>query len=166
MRPSRAWLSLSLWLVATAAHAAAEIGVATLADAGALVLRGATWYRLAPGVTIEDGDIVATDGKEQTQVELAGGSIVSLAGDALVLVAAAPGAMPSLTLHAGLLKAAVKPPGLRVRTPAFDAVLAEGIMVLRAGGGNAEVFVEAGSARLTRRCPATSSPRFPCWRRG
>ncbi|MCC6197949.1 MAG: hypothetical protein IT518_26140, partial [Burkholderiales bacterium] len=111
MKSCRIGLSLSLWLFAAAAHAAAAIGVATLADAGTLVLRGATWYRLAPGVAIEDGDIVATDGREQAQVEFAGGSIASLAGDAQVLLAAAPGAVPSLTLHAGWLKAAVKPPG-------------------------------------------------------
>lgn len=126
-----------------------EIGAATLADTGALVLRGATWYKLAPGMAIEDSDIVATDGREQVQIELAGGSIVSLAGDAQILFSAAPGAMASLTLLSGWLKAAVKPPGLRVRTPAFDAAIPEGIMVLRADAGNAEAFIEAGSARLT-----------------
>lgn len=148
MRSSRAWLPFSLFLAAAAAQAA-EIGMATLADPGALVLRGATWYKLAPGAAIQDGDILATHGREQVQVELAGGTIVNLAGDGQLLFGAAPGAMLSLTMPSGWLKAAAKAPGLRVRTAAFDAALVEGIVVLRAGAANTETFVEAGNVRLT-----------------
>ena len=37
------------------------------------MLRGATWYKLAPGIALEDGDIVTVGPKQQVQLEFAGG---------------------------------------------------------------------------------------------
>ena len=44
----RAWLPIGMTLLSAAAHAATEVGVVTLVDGSARVLRGATWYKLAP----------------------------------------------------------------------------------------------------------------------
>lgn len=147
MRFWRHGLPLSLCLLA-AAPQAAEVGVTTLADSGALVLRGATWYKLGPGVVVEDGDIVATDGREQLQVELANGTLLSLAGEALLMVSAPANAPAALVMPSGWLKTQAKPPGVRVRMPTLEASVTDGIVVLRAGAKSAEVFVESGTARL------------------
>ena len=77
----RDWLPpLSLCFIAGAAQAV-EVGVATLADAGTRVLRGATWYKLVPGAALEDGDIVAAGQKLHVQGEFAAGNVVSFAGE-------------------------------------------------------------------------------------
>src|SRR4029453_16285824 len=55
---------------------------------------------------------------------------------------------PVTSLPNGWLKIAAKAPGLRVRTAPFDVVTADGILVMRAHGQVAEVFVEAGSVKL------------------
>ena len=76
---------MSVWLIAGAAYAAPEVGVVTLADAGTRVLRGAAWYKLPPGLALEDGDIVTGDSKAHAQLEFPGGTIVSLAGEGSLL---------------------------------------------------------------------------------
>jgi len=68
MLSRRIALALLLYASTAAAHAATEAAVVTLADAGARVLRGATWYKLTPGIVLEDADIVAVDPRAQLQV--------------------------------------------------------------------------------------------------
>lgn len=145
----RDWLPMFVWLMAGAAHAAAEVGVVTLADSGTLILRGATWYKLVPGTAVEDADIVAAGDRIRTQVEFTPGTIASFVGEGSMLVTAGKDGPLTLTVPSGALKAVVKAPGVRVRTAAFEAATSEGILVMRVGADTAEVFVEAGSARLT-----------------
>ncbi|MFO1397637.1 MAG: hypothetical protein U1F48_11300 [Burkholderiales bacterium] len=138
---------LVLWLSANAA--AAELGVVTLAEGAPLVMRGATWFKLVPGARVEDGDIVSLPERAQVQVESASGTIANGVGPGTLYLPPAPkGGPPLVDLQAGWLKAAAKAPGLRVRTPAFDAVVPEGVLVAHAAPASAEVFVEAGAARL------------------
>jgi hypothetical protein len=135
-------------LFLSAASLAAEIGVATLADAGARVLRGATWYKLVPGLAVEYGDIVAAGAKSQVQLEFANGTIVSFFGDGSLYISASSSAPPLITMTSGFLKASVKAPGMRVDTLAMDMTIAEGIVVLRADAKASELFVESGAAVL------------------
>ncbi len=143
-----AWLPfLLLWISATAL--AAELGLVTLADGAPLVLRGAAWQKLVPGARLEDGDIVRLPERGQVQVELPNGAIVNAVGPGTLYLPATPKAGPLLIdLQAGWVKAAAKPPGLRVRTSAFDVEIPDGVLVVHATPAVAEVFVESGAARL------------------
>jgi len=144
---------LLLWL--SASVLAAELGLVTLVDGAPLVLRGTTWFKLVPGARIEDGDIVTLADRAQLQLETPGGTIAHGAGPAtLYFPSPAKSAPPILDLQAGWLKAAVKAPGLRVRTPAFDVATPDGVLVVHAAPGSAEVFVEAGAARLVEVAPS------------
>lgn len=149
MRSLRAWPLLCCALAAGAANAAAEIGVVTLVEGGASVLRGATWYKLAAGVRVEDGDIVAAQDRAQVQVEAAGGSAFNLVGPGTLYFAPVPRTGPlQVAFPRGWLKAAIGPPGLRLDMAVFDATTADAIVVAHAQPAAAELFVEAGGARL------------------
>jgi hypothetical protein len=143
----KAWVCCVLALLSSGAGAAAEFGRVTLADGVARVLRGAVWYKLAPGIAVEVGDIVEAVESAQVQVEAAG-AIINLAGPALLYLVPVKGATPLLDLRGGWLKLATKAPGLRVRTPPMDVVVAEGTLVVRTQGPMVELFVETGSARM------------------
>lgn len=144
-----AWLSLLLFCSAGAAHAA-ELGLVTVAEGAPRLLRGATWWKLVPGARIEDEDIVAADERAQVQVEGPNGTIVHLSGPGTLFVrGAGKGTTQRLDLGAGWLKVALKAPGVRVRTPAFDVVASEAVLVVHAADTACEVFVEAGSASLS-----------------
>src|SRR6185369_14853816 len=102
----RVLVVLFLSAFSAAAFAATEAAVVTLADAGTRVLRGATWYRLAPGIVVEDGDIVAADARAQVQLETRGGTLASLGGEGLLLVAVSKEGALALSAPAGWLKLA------------------------------------------------------------
>ena len=157
----RDWLPISLWLFAGAAHAALEAGVITLADADSRVLRGATWYKLAPGVGVEDADIVTGSARSQVQIEFARGTIASFAGEGALMINVAKDGTLALMLTAGALKVAVKSPPVRVRTAQFEASVSDGIVVMRAESG--EIFVEAGSAKLSDASGVREARRGEYW---
>lgn len=144
VRPLLLW---ALLLFCGAAAGAGDVGIATLADAGSRVLRGATWYKLVPGARLEEGDIVDVADRAQAQVELATGSTASVIGAGLLhIVRVGPtGAPPTLALYTAWAKVAAKPPGVRIHMPQADVVTADAVVVIR--GGNS-MFVESGAARL------------------
>lgn len=149
MRMLRAWLLLCLALAAGGANAATEIGVVTLVEGGARVLRGATWYKLAAGVRVEEGDIVAAQERAQVQVEAAGGTAFNLVGPGALHFASAPRTGPlQVGFPGGWLKAAVRPPGVLLDMAAFDLTADEAIVVVHAQAAAAEIFVESGGAKL------------------
>ena len=144
----RAWLPIGMTLLSAAAHAATEVGVVTLVDGSARVLRGATWYKLAPGVRVEEGDIVAASERAQVQVEFAAGTLANLGGGGALHVAPPEAKQPLLVLPLGWLKLAAKAPGVRVRTPTLDVAVADAIVVVHAQPAVVELFVESGGAKL------------------
>ena len=151
MTSPRVWLTLALMFVAF--DPAAETAVVTLAEGGARVLRGATWYKLVTGARIEESDIVEAFDRSQIQIEFSAGPRANLVGSAkMYLVPATAKASPRgpsvLSVPLGWLKVAAIAPGLRLRTAAFDLIVADGIVVMHAAGPAVEFFVEAGSARL------------------
>jgi hypothetical protein len=149
-----AWLPLSLTLLSVAAHAATDVGVVTLVEGSARLLRGTTWFKLPAGARVEEGDIIEAADRAQAQVEFAG-TAVNLAGPgALYFVPAASRSMPLLlTLANGWLKVAAVSPGLRLRTAPADVVVTEAVMVVRVAAPAADFFVEAGSGRLIEATP-------------
>ena len=147
-RLAHLWVWGVLTLLSMGAHAATEIGVVTFVEGGARVLRGAVWYKLAPGVRVDDADIVEVADRAQMQVELANGVVASLSGPGSLYLMPSKAGPPLLWLASGWLKLSAKAPGARVRAPAFDVVVPEGTLVMRVEGAQADVFVEAGQARL------------------
>lgn len=150
------WLAFALVSQLLAASPAAAAGMVTLADPGARLLRGATFYAIAPGVAVQDGDILTVGAREQVQVELTGGSILALAGPGSLWLSMAKSGLVTLTLATGALKTVTKVPAPRIRTAAFDVMPANAIMVLKAELAASALFLETGSARLVN---PTSPPR-------
>ncbi|HZI82423.1 MAG TPA: hypothetical protein VFF44_00825 [Casimicrobiaceae bacterium] len=133
----------------------ADIGVVTIIDGGARVLRGATWYRLVEGARVQEGDVIDAADRAQVQVELTSGPIVNFVGPAGLLALAASASPEAkqtaeVYLPRGWLKLGVKRGGapLRVRTVSGTVTAADGIAVVHAEADAIEAFVETGSAKL------------------
>lgn len=158
MKTFRRLLLLSLGLLCGPAAHAGEIGIVTLVEGTALVLRGASWYKLPPGARLEDGDIVEPGERAQVQIEFADGNAANLVGPASLYLApastraGAPSSPAALVLPRGWLKLATKGTGMRVRTATADLVTADGVLVIHEPA--LEVFAESGSARLIERLPS------------
>ena len=87
-----------------AAHASGQPALVTLAEGAPKVLRGATWYKLVPGIALEDADIVTVGPKQQLQVETATGSIVNVTGDATIVLSVGKDGGITLTMPGGFAK--------------------------------------------------------------
>jgi hypothetical protein len=145
------WSKPSCWLalmLVSGAAAAIEIGIVTLVEGEARLLRGATWYKIVPGARVEAGDIIEALDRAQAQLEFTTGTAVNLVGPGSIYMMPVKSGLPVGWLPNGWLKIVAKAPGLRVRTGPFDVVTTDGIVVMRAQGPVAEVFVEAGAVRL------------------
>jgi hypothetical protein len=136
-----------------ASHAGAQ-SVVTLAEGAPKLLRGATWYKLVPGIALEDADIVTVAPKQQLQLESAAGSIVNVTGEATLVVSLAKDGALTLRMPTGFAKAAIKTPPVRLDLPDFDVLAGDAIVVAHAEP--AEVFVEAGAAKIV---DAAGAPR-------
>jgi hypothetical protein len=141
-------------LLSICAGAAGAQPVVTLAEGAPKVLRGATWYKLVPGIALEDDDIVTVAPKQQVQLEWAGGSTVNITGEATVVVSIAKDGAVALTLPTGFAKTVAKKPPVQLDMAQFDVVATDGIFVARADP--TEVFIEAGTARIVE---GKSQPR-------
>lgn len=149
------WMPLSLVLLSSAASAATEIGVITVIEGSARLLRGASWLKAVAGTRVEESDILDAPERAHAQVEFATGNIADLVGSGQVYIVAAPTriAPTLLQLPNGWLKLVATPPGLRVRTPSFDLVVVDGVLVVHTNGPAVAFFVESGSARLIEPTP-------------
>jgi hypothetical protein len=138
--------------------------VVTLAEGAPKVLRGATWYKLVPGIPLEDADIFTVGPKQQVQIEWASGSAVNITGEATVVVSIAKDGTVTLRLPTGFTKTVAKKPPLRLDMPQFEVVAADGILVARAHP--TEVFIEAGSASIVEgKSPPRDAKRGEFWLR-
>jgi hypothetical protein len=150
------WLFGCSLLLASALSYGTDLGVVTILDGNARVLRGVSWYRLAEGARVQDGDVIDAADHAQVQVELSTGPIVNFVGPAELFAAAAgspEGKQPApaeMYLTRGWLKLAVKSGGgaLRVRSPAGALVTSDGVAVMHAEPEALESFVERGNVRL------------------
>jgi len=150
------WLTASCFLLASALCHAADLGVATIVDGSARVLRGASWYKLVEGARIQDGDVIDAAERSQVQVEFVGGPTMSFAGPADIYAVGGgsrEGKQPApaeVYLPQGWLKFSVKPAGtaLRVRSPAGSIAASDAITVVHSEPEAIEAFMEQGSARL------------------
>ena len=129
------------------AHAA---DVYSIVESDNRVMRGTTWYRLAAGARVQDGDVMELGERAQLQLEIEGGIRVNMQGPALAHVAVAPAGGVELTVQRAWLKATAsgtRP--LRLRLPNLMIDVAGGIVVARTDSREAALFVEAGTMRVT-----------------
>jgi len=149
------WMPLVLTLLSGTASAATEIGVITLVEGSARLLRGASWFKVVAGTRVEESDILEVPERANAQLEFAAGHIADLVGSGQVYIVADPSkTVPGvLQMPTGWLKVVAAPPGLRVRTYPFDLVLTDGVLVVHTNGPAVEFFVESGSARLIELTP-------------
>ena len=134
----------------------ADIGVVTVLDGGARVLRGVTWYKLVEGARVQDGDLIDAAERAQVQVELTSGPIVNFVGPTGILAVGAGGrdakqaSSAEVYLPRGWVKLAAKASGapLRVRTNSGALSATEAVAVVHADGDAIEAFVETGNAKL------------------
>ena len=153
---TKTWLTGCCLLLASALSYGADLGVVTILDGNARVLRGVSWYKLTEGARVQDGDVIDAADHAQVQVELSAGPMVNFVGPAELFAAAAGSregkqlAPAELYLTRGWLKLAVKAggEGLRVRSPAGALVTSDGVAVMHAEPETLEAFVERGRVRL------------------
>ncbi len=134
----------------------ADAGIVTIVEGPGRLLRGPTWFTLAEGGRVHEGDVVDLGGRSRAQVELADGALVSLSGPATLYLASIPShdgkpaGSTELFLEGGWLKLAAGTArgGLLLRTPLDTVSLADAVAVLRAEAGADAVFVERGAAQL------------------
>jgi hypothetical protein len=135
---------------------AAGRAVYTIADAPARVLRGVTWYRLEPGASVENGDIVDAGEHGEVQLELPQGEVLRITGPALAYVTAlgsATGAHRAheFTLLRGWFKLSDTPKGVPMVLTLPNAVVrvTDGIAVVHDDAARSEMFIERGGATAT-----------------
>jgi hypothetical protein len=170
-------VSVLLWLTAFALSAgAADGGLYTIAEGDARVLRGTTWYKLAPGTRVQEGDVVDLGERAGLQVELAGGITLNVAGPGTLLAALVPAAerkgVPESTLLNGWAKVAGGPaPGVRLRAPTATLEVADAIVVVAADPATTRFFVESGTLKVTapvargKEAPAREARAGELWSR-
>ena len=79
------------WLLVLALPAfTAEVGVVTIAEGPARVLRGTVWYMLAAGAPFQEGDVLDAGDRTQVQVELASGGTLNVVGPAALFAVSIP----------------------------------------------------------------------------
>jgi hypothetical protein len=147
------WLAKPcLWsvlaLLSGSACAAPELGLVTLVDGGARFLRGVTWYKLTPGIRVEEGDILDAPERAQLQVEFTSGTAVNLTGPGQLYATPTKGSAVTFVLPDGWIKIAAKSPGVTMRMEPIDIVVSEGVAVVHAKDEAVELFVEEGRVRL------------------
>jgi hypothetical protein len=149
------WLGGCLLLAAGPCFSA-DVGIVTVLDGKPRILRGTTWYKLAEGGAVRDGDVVDAPDNAQFQLELSDGGAVSVIGPgALYVVSYAPrdpkqAALAEFMLTRGWFKFTTKTATtrLRIRSPLGTVTATNATAVARVTPDAMEVFVETGIAKL------------------
>lgn len=132
------------------AQAAPSVGVVTIVEGKARLLRGANVYNVQEGLTLAPQDILETDDRSHVQVEFADGSALGVGPKS----AAWLGIGPQDVSHAGeafLLSGWLKVSGkanaglLRTGSPGIVLIPKGGPYVLHQQAGQTEFFVETGA---------------------
>lgn len=142
---------------AGAASAGAQTAVTlTLVEGRVALIRGATQYTAAPGVSLKDGDILAVDPKGQAQVEFHDGAILNLSqGAHAMLTGIAPKRgvhrQPAVTVLSGWVKlthAKSKGALYLYLTPVAEVLSGDATAVLTASNDFTAMFIESGTVKF------------------
>jgi hypothetical protein len=151
-RPGR-WGIAALLICASASAFGQAVGILTVAEGPVVLVRGTTTYTATQGVSVHNGDMLASDAKGQAQIEFDDGAILNLSrgARALVLASQGPGTEPGVALQSGWVKftrSKAKSKAYRYTLPLVRLTTAAATGVLRVGGDSSELFIESGAARL------------------
>lgn len=157
----RRLLATALLALGTAARAAEPLGVTTILEGEALLLRGSEAFALAEGVRLAAGDIVATSGQSRlVRLELGSGAIVDLGPASRLQLAprlagdrrrrAAPLYLLQGWAKLGSAKGALAAAPL-LATPSLDLSGLRASVVLAIEGDASFVFAESGDQVLAER---------------
>ena len=151
----RGLLALLLFPLAAAAHE--DVGMLTLLEGQASLLRGAHGYLPVEAIKLKHADILQTGGKAFLQLEFDDGGVVELGPDTRLLVDI-PGwrGQPPVVGPHFLLEGWVKltvpkranAPAYRLNTPHFDVLIGTGVIVMQMAAAEGSVFVESGDAAM------------------
>lgn len=157
--------AFSLLAFPLVAAAADPVATVTLLEGPAELIRGVTRYVLAEGVRLQSGDIIEVRDKGLAEIEFAEGVALAMGAGTRMLAVSIPRAKSAAGdyyVMQGRLKLSGVKQGARLRvvTPMFTLMPAEGIAVLAVDGGEGSVFVESGEARLVE-TPARGGASAP-----
>lgn len=158
VRDSLAFLLISCPLIAGAAD---RIGIVTLLEGSATVVRDVARHALAEGVSFRPGDMIEVSAKGLAEIEFPEGAALAMGPGARVLaVAVSRGSSMKgdyyVTRGAFKLSRLKKGVNFRFVTPLFVLQPAEGATVFVLDAASASIFVESGAARLEE--PAVKGP--------
>jgi hypothetical protein len=127
----------------------AHAGVLLVPDGRVTLIRGASVHDVSAPVAVEPGDIFDTGGQHGAQLQDGGGTLVALGPATRIAIdgAKADGALSSLSLLAGWIKAATRA-DIAIETPLAHIGMRQGSAVLHADSASTQLFVESGSATL------------------
>jgi hypothetical protein len=161
MRTSYASRLAVALLFGCAAASAADLGVVTILDGSATLLRGRVGFELAEGVRVAAGDIVETaPAARYARLEFADGSRVGLGPDTAVELAPplpAPRSAARLYLLRGWVKLAAASKPAALTGPGFELGDVAQQVVVRVLASGVQVFAEAGTANLRPLGPRPSA---------
>ena len=153
--PGRTRLRIAALLFFASAPALGQtVGTLTVAEGRIELVRGTTTYAAAQGVTLQNGDMLATEPKGQAQIEFDDGTILNLSrgSRALLLGPQSASGEAGVALYAGWVKfsrtKAAKAKPYRYLMPAARVSTAGATGVLRVGEDSSEIFIESGAARF------------------
>ena len=146
-------------LLATPIACAQPTSIVGIVEGGATLIRQATRYTLAEGVTLNEQDIIETAPGAFAQIELPGGVLVGLGESTrLMLRPRVTKGMAATPLY--LLQGWVKtttPGSFGYGSPTFEIATQAGTVVVHATPAQGEFFMESGAARLTARNASQST---------
>jgi hypothetical protein len=148
--------SILLWtagLLASSLAGAESTSVVGIVEGGATLIRQTTRYTLAEGVQLNEQDIVETAPGAFVQIELPGGALVGVGESTRLILkprVAKGMTAPPLYLLQGWLKTTANG-AFGYASPAFEIGTQAASTVVHTVGGQYEVFLESGSAKLTSR---------------
>ena len=168
-----AFALLALWFAASAAWGAAMIGLTTIVDADAVLVRDVARFGLVEGVALEAGDILETGAKTGiVRTELADGTVLDLGPDTRLLLAPrahgiASGPAAGLYVLQGWIKLALAPKpaaatrsAVLIESPVVDVGVVAGVIVERVAAGGVTLFQESGQSTIVEPgTPKGSAPR-------
>jgi hypothetical protein len=145
-------------LVGPSAVAAESVGVVTILEGDATVIRGLSEYTLAEGVRVLSNDLVETGKATFLRVEFSDGAIVDLGPITRAQLnrpSLRKNDRPAFYLLSGWLKVTAGKLGAGAKgaigSPQFDAIGLDGESVERAEHGSSAVFAENGPLRVVDR---------------
>ena len=147
------------------AAAAKPVGIVTILQGQATVIRGLSQFDAAEGMHLVSGDLVRTGKDALLRIEYEDETSVGVGPDTMLQLnhpAAKRSSRPGLYLLEGWLKISSGKPDPAGRPAvaalAMDVVDASGVIVVRAQNGSLQVFTQEGTARWIDRNPHGAAP--------